>query len=124
MIMRFLADMGVSKRVVSWLRAQGHDVVHLSDRGLHRLPDQKIFELAGEESRTVLTFDLDFGEIVAMSRSRAISVILFRLNNTRSSFVIDRLESALRDDHVVLEAGAIITVEDARHRVRPLPIGS
>jgi predicted nuclease of predicted toxin-antitoxin system len=122
--MRFLADMGVSKRVVSWLRAQGHDVVHLSDRGLHRLPDQKIFELAGEESRTVLTFDLDFGEIVAMSRSRAISVILFRLNNTRSSFVIDRLESALRDDHVVLEAGAIITVEDARHRVRPLPIGS
>jgi predicted nuclease of predicted toxin-antitoxin system len=29
--MRFLADMGISLRTVSWLREQGHDVVHLRD---------------------------------------------------------------------------------------------
>jgi len=31
--MRFLADMGVSLRLVQWLREQGHDVVHLRDEG-------------------------------------------------------------------------------------------
>ena len=60
--MRFLADMGLSARVVDWLRQSGHDVVHLSDRGLQRLPNGEIFRLAAED-RIVLTFDLDFGEI-------------------------------------------------------------
>jgi hypothetical protein len=32
--MRFLADMGVSMRVVEWLRASGHDAIHLRDEGL------------------------------------------------------------------------------------------
>jgi predicted nuclease of predicted toxin-antitoxin system len=31
--MRFLADMGVSERVVEWLRTNGHDAVHLRDEG-------------------------------------------------------------------------------------------
>jgi uncharacterized protein DUF5615 len=34
---RFLADRGVDQRVVAWLRAVGHDAVHLRDEGLHRL---------------------------------------------------------------------------------------
>jgi predicted nuclease of predicted toxin-antitoxin system len=36
--MRFLADMGISQRVVEWLRTKGHDAVHLRDEGLQRLP--------------------------------------------------------------------------------------
>ena len=36
--MRFLADMGVSTRSVKWLRDNGHDIIHLSEVGLHRLP--------------------------------------------------------------------------------------
>jgi len=35
--MRFLGDMGVSRRVIEWLRAAGHDAVHLRDEGLKRL---------------------------------------------------------------------------------------
>jgi hypothetical protein len=39
--MRFLADMGVSLRVVEWLRGRREDVVHLRDEGLQRLsPDR------------------------------------------------------------------------------------
>ncbi|WP_230967790.1 DUF5615 family PIN-like protein [Nostoc sp. WHI] len=40
--MKFLADMGISLRTVSWLRSAGHDVVHLRDEGLQRLPDDQI----------------------------------------------------------------------------------
>lgn len=68
--MLFLADMGVSMRVVDWLRQQSHDVVHLRDRQLQRLPNGDIFQLAAQEHRIVLTFDLDFGEIYFPSTPR------------------------------------------------------
>lgn len=77
--MRFLADMGVSLRVVERLRVEGHDVVHLRDLGLHRLPNGDIFQMAYADRRIVITFDLDFGEILAGSKDKLTSVILFRL---------------------------------------------
>jgi predicted nuclease of predicted toxin-antitoxin system len=121
--MRFLADMGVSMRLAEWLRTQGHDVVHLRDEGLQRLPNGEIFEKGIREGRIVITFDLDFGEIVAGAGSRAVSVILFRLHDTRTSHVQDRLARVLSDSAKALEDGAIIVVEESRHRVRKLPIG-
>jgi predicted nuclease of predicted toxin-antitoxin system len=36
--MRFLADMGVSMRVVEALRSSGHDAIHLRDEGLQSRP--------------------------------------------------------------------------------------
>ena len=122
--MRFLADMGVSQQVVGWLRSNQHDAVHLRDQGLQRLPNGDIFQKAATEGRIVLTFDLDFGEIVAASAGQIVSVILFRLRNTRSAFVIRRLEDVLNESSNDLSRGAIVVVEDGRHRVRHLPIGT
>jgi predicted nuclease of predicted toxin-antitoxin system len=122
--MRFLADMGVSQQVVEWLRTKGHDAVHLRDEGLQRLPNGEIFQKAGREQRIVLTFDLDFGEILAASGRQIVSVILFRLRNTRTGFVIQRLDDVLNHSSAELMQGAIVIVEDGRHRVRRLPIGS
>jgi predicted nuclease of predicted toxin-antitoxin system len=121
--MRFLADMGVSIRVVEWLRSKGHEAVHLREEGLQTLPDQAIFEKAAKESRILLAFDLDFGEIIALSQERLISVILFRLRNTRTPFVIDRLLKVINESEKALKEGVIITVEDSRHRIRRLPLG-
>jgi len=119
--MRFLADMGVSLRVVAWLRAGGHDVVHLRDEGLHKLPNGSIFEKGTRERRIVLTFDLDFGEVIACSAMDFTSVILFRMRNKRTPNVIDRLQHVLSVSAEALESGAIIVVEDTRHRVRRIP---
>ena len=55
-------------RVASWLNSQGHDATHLRNEGLQRLPNGGVFEKAIAESRVVVTFDLDFGEIVALSK--------------------------------------------------------
>lgn len=121
--MRFLADMGVDVRVVEWLRRQGHDAIHLRDQGLHRMPNGEIFAKAITEARTILTFDLDFGEIAALSQGKNVSVIVFRLHNTRTPHVIDRLAAVLADSAVALEKGAVLTVEESRHRVRYLPVG-
>ena len=122
--MRFLLDMGVSTGVAQWLGTQGHDVVHLRDRGLQKLANGTIFVLAHAEQRIILTFDLDFAEIVALSNGLIVSVVIFRLRNTRTPHVIQRLDDVLKQSADALSHGAVIAVEDARHRVRMLPIGS
>ena len=46
----------------------------------------------------VLTFDLDFGEIVAQLRAAThTSVVVFRLRDARPERVISRLEPVLRE---------------------------
>ena len=120
--MRFLADMCVALRIIEWLRNEGHDACHLREEGLQRAPDGDIFAKAAAESRIVITFDLDFGEIIALSGSRSVSVILFRLYNTRTAHVIERLQSVLEHCGQALERGAVIVVEESRHRVRRLPL--
>lgn len=119
--MRILADMGVDMRVVLWLRSQGHDATHLRDEGLQRLPNGEIFVKAIAESRVILTFDLDFGEILALSKGRKAGVVLFRLRNTRTPNVIQRLSSVLSDRVEPLERGAVVIVQESRHRVREFP---
>lgn len=119
--MRFIADMCMDVRVASWLNSQGHDATHLRDEGLQRLPNGGVFEKAIAESRVVVTFDLGFSEIVALSKGRKTGVILFRLRNTRTSFVIRRLSDVIAECADALMRGAIVIVEEARHRVREFP---
>ncbi len=120
--MRFLADMGVAWRIVLWLRQLNHDVIHLRESNLIRISDTEIYAKAERERRIILTFDLDFGEIVAASGKILPSVITFRLRNTRTPHVIERLAKVLDDSSEVLEKGAIIIVEETRYRIRRLPI--
>jgi predicted nuclease of predicted toxin-antitoxin system len=122
-MMRFLADMGVDIRVVQWLRQNGHDAKHLRDEGLHRIPNGEIFVKAISENRVIVTFDLDFGEIVALSQGGKASVILLRLHNTRTPHLIQRLATVLADATEALEQGAVVVVEESRHRIRYLPLG-
>jgi predicted nuclease of predicted toxin-antitoxin system len=121
--MRFLADMGVSTLTVKWLRSVGHDAVHLRELGLQRLPDEDILVKAREEGRIVLTMDLDFGYLLAISAAPLPSVVLFRLSDERAEFVSRRLANVLTESTEALVAGAIVSVSDTSIRVRGLPIG-
>ena len=122
--MRFLVDMCVDVRVAEWLRTQGHDAVHLRDQALQQLANGEIFRKAVSEKRTVLTFDLDFSEIAALTRGQQASLIVLRLQDARHQHVIERLSAVLADSASALEKGAVISVEEARHRIRYLPAGT
>jgi predicted nuclease of predicted toxin-antitoxin system len=120
--MRFLADMGVSPRTVDWLRSQGHDAIRLNEEGLHRLPDPQVMDKALKEKRILLTMDLGFGALLAMSKSHFPSVILFRLSDETSKAINERLGEILGLFEQELENGAIISVNDEVVRVRSLPL--
>jgi predicted nuclease of predicted toxin-antitoxin system len=120
--MRFLCDMGISRKVAAWLRLQGYESSHLGEEGLARLPNGLIFAKAIAENRVILTCDLDFGEIAAMAEHAMTSVVIFRLHNTRADHVIERLSAVLGKIGPDLEHGVIVTVEESRFRIRELPL--
>jgi len=47
------------------LRQAGEEVTHLREEGLHTLPDDSILDKAKQEQSVILTFDLDFGDLLA-----------------------------------------------------------
>jgi predicted nuclease of predicted toxin-antitoxin system len=122
--MKILADMGVSQTVVKSLRDMNYDAKHLREEGLQCLPDPLIIEKAKLEDRIILTFDLDFGDLMAASKAELPSVIIFRLKNTSPQFVFSRLLNILENcsEDLSLTIGAVVIVSDERYRVRHLPI--
>ena len=119
--MRFLVDMGLARSTVSFLRHQGHDVVHLRDQGLQRLEDEGIIDKALQEARVILTHDLDFSRLVALSHANRPSVITFRLADMRPAFVNHYLAQVLERFAADLEAGALVSVNEQGIRARRLP---
>lgn len=120
--MRFLADAGISPRTVEFLQRRGHNALHVREINMQRAPDCAVMEGARDEQRVVLTFDLDFGEILALGVLDRPSVVIFRLGNETSDSVNRRLETVIAERSSDLESGALILIEDLRYRVRKLPI--
>ncbi|MBZ0170250.1 hypothetical protein MELA_00229 [Candidatus Methylomirabilis lanthanidiphila] len=107
---------------VQALRRQGHEVVHLREEELARLPDAAILEKARQEQRIVLIFDLDFGDLLAIGGHNYPSVIIFRLHNETPAFVTTALFDVLIHRSQILAEGALVIVEVTRYRIRRLPI--
>lgn len=120
--MRFLADMGVATSTVQELASAGHDAIHLRHLGLQRLPDDEILAKARGERRIVLTFDLDFGDLLALGMHQSPSVIIFRLRDETPKSVTPKLLEVIAQRATELETGAVIVVEDSRYRLRRLPL--
>ena len=70
----------------------------------------------------ILTHDLDFGRIVALSQASFPSVVAFRLTDMRRDNVNRHLFLVISRFSQELLAGTLISVTDETIRVRRLPI--
>jgi len=113
--------MNLPPTMADWLRSAGHDAVHVRELGLSDAPDREIFERAAANSRIVVTFDLDFGEIAGLARGAAVGAVLLRLRLPSRQHLQQRLRVAISTAARALEAGAIVVVEASRIRIRPRP---
>ena len=114
--------MNLSPSWVPVLESHGFSAVHWSAVGDGRAPDGVILRWARENGHVVFTNDLDFGAILAVGRATAPSVVQVRTQDVTPESLTALLVRALRQHEVILQQGALITVDETRLRSRILPL--
>jgi predicted nuclease of predicted toxin-antitoxin system len=121
--MRFLIDECLSPDVGEVLREHGHDVIHVRDLGMQRATDQEVLDRASDERRILVSADTDFGAILAQLGAAQPSVVVFRRGTgRRPSHQAALLLANLAEIAEALDEGSVVVLEEARVRIRRLPI--
>lgn len=120
--MKILVDMNLSPQWCPALRKHGHECVHWSDVGDARASDRVIMDWAQRNGHVVLTHDLDFGTLLALTQAAAPSVIQVRTQDVLPAALEALVASLLRAHEGALAAGALVVLDEARSRVRILPL--
>ena len=81
---KLLADLNISHRTVHFLLQLGIDIRRV-DKSVHT--DEEVVKEAEKESRVVLTFDKDFGEIYYFHKEKKITVIVLSIQNQTAESV-------------------------------------
>jgi predicted nuclease of predicted toxin-antitoxin system len=92
---RFLLDANLSPETAAYLRDFGFDAKSLIEEDLGFLEDAAVAALVRKERRTLVTFDLDFGEIYYFSSKKKFGVIVLRLDDQRVESVNEILRQFL-----------------------------
>ncbi len=113
--MKLLLDSCISGFAAASLRANGHDVVWTcewpADPG-----DEEILATAYAEERVLVTLDKDFGELVILHHANHHGILRIVNYSAKQQGLV--CESILKDHGAELLAGAIITAEPERLRIR------
>jgi len=119
---KILIDMNLSPEWVAPLRQNGFEALHWSSIGKPNAPDSEIMQWARDNQAVVFTHDLDFGILLANTRMGSPSVIQVRAQDVAPDHLGSIVIGVLSTHREAIEAGALITVDEARARVRILPI--
>ncbi len=120
--MKLLLDMNLSPVWVQFLAVEGFEAIHWSTLGRHDAADSEIFQYAAEHELIIATNDLDFGAILAHTKSTGPSVIQVRTQDSTPIGSGHLLTSALRQFPRELQAGVSITIMPKGPKVRLLPL--
>ena len=120
--MRVVADVHISPITVQHLNEIGHDAVRANTVLPGNAPDREIVGWAATNERVIITQDLGFAGIVALSGAPQPSIVTLRLSDSRVETVNLILEYVLPRLEGLVPTGIIATVEDDRVRIRRLPV--
>ena len=114
--------MPLSPALAYWLNQKGHNAVHASDIGLYNADDSVIMDTAKDEQRIVVTADLDYPRLLALTEAERPGLILFRggnYNDKEAIFYMEHVLKIIPEDEL---PSSIIVIEKERIRRRRLPL--
>jgi len=120
--MKILVDMNLSPEWVEVLTRHGLSAVHWSAVGDPRAEDPTLMQWARENEYVVFTHDLDFGTILALTQAESPSVIQVRTQDVTPAHLEAMVIDVLSRYESLLEAGALIVLDEGKSRVRILPL--
>jgi predicted nuclease of predicted toxin-antitoxin system len=119
---KIVIDMNLSPEWVSVFKIAGYQAVHWSSVGDIKAKDSTIMAWAVNNNYMVFTHDLDFGTLLAISEVDTPSVIQVRTQDILPSKLGKTVLDVLKQFQSELETGALVTINEARAKVRILPI--
>jgi len=122
MSLRIVVDMNLSVEWIPLLEQAGWSAVHWSAVGDPHAEDETIMAWALTNGHVVFTHDLDFGTTLALTHAEGPSVIQVRGQRVLPEHVGTLVLAALRRYEPELSVGALLVVEQAKSRVRVLPL--
>ncbi len=120
--MKILIDMNLSPEWVEVFARHGLIAVHWSTAGDPRAEDPVLMQWARDNGYVVFTHDLDFGTLLALTQAESPSAIQVRTQDVTPRHLEAMVISALRKYEALLEAGALIVLDEGQSRVRILPL--
>jgi predicted nuclease of predicted toxin-antitoxin system len=120
--MQLLLDMNISPNWVLFFAANGIESVHWYTQGAATATDAQIFQHALRNKMIIVTHDLDFSAILAATSGSSPSVIQIRSTNLSQSEIGKKVLAAVNQFKSELAAGALLTIDVERTRVRLLPL--
>jgi len=117
--LRFLADESCDFAIVRDLRAQGYDVLAVSEV-TERSDDRDLIEQAYREKRILLTEDKDFGWLVFVSREASAGVILVRFPGDARQTMVQSVRQLVQEQSEQL-VSAFVVVQPGYVRVSRKP---
>lgn len=103
---KLLLDSCVALAVLERLRADGHDIVNVLERGTDP-GDASILNIASAEGRAIITIDTDFGMLVFRDGAKHAGVL--RLRQAMAAELAQRASELVAAHGDELEAGAFVT---------------
>lgn len=120
--MNIVIDMNLSPDWVKALSERGVKATHWSEIGDPGTSDAIIFDWARKNGYFVFTHDLDFGTILAATKTVSPSVIQIRTQDPSPSRCKEWAIAAILKHSAELEHGALITLDEKRARLTMLPL--
>jgi predicted nuclease of predicted toxin-antitoxin system len=120
--MKILIDMNLSPDWVSYFAKEEIEAIHWSRVGNASAKDREIMEYALANDFVVFTHDLDFGTILAATQADAPSVLQIRTQETFAGVIGNVVMEGIARFREELEAGALVSIDMQRSKVRILPI--
>jgi predicted nuclease of predicted toxin-antitoxin system len=119
---KFLLNENIAPSLCERLHSLGYSARHVKDVNLLSAKDEDIFSFAQKSGEIIVTHDLDYSRIHAISGAEKPSVILLRLEPVNTDIIYGFLKDHLEQIKLDLLQGSFIVVEQDQMRIRKLPI--